>query len=150
MRDRIEAALKEAVKQQDATRICTLRLVLAALKDRETADRDDGAARPLEDAEIIAVLATMVKQREASIRGYEESGQLELAARETDEIAVIRDFLPRPLDPRELDAAIAEAVQATGARTLRDLGRVVGVLKSRYAGRIDFGKVGQQVRAALG
>ncbi len=151
MRERISTALNEAMRQKDATRVATLRLVLAALKDREIAARDDeGGGAALDDAEVIAILSKMVKQRQDSIKAYEEGGRLELAERERDEIAVIRDFLPRPLSTSEVEAAIADAVAETRAASIKDMGRVMSLLKTRYAGRIDFGRIGPQVRAALG
>ena len=151
MRENIMAAMKEAMKQKDATRVSTLRLVMAALKDREIALRgDDDSGDGLTDAEIVAILSRMVKQRQDSIKAYEEGGRLELAAREMQEIAVIRDFLPRPLSAGEIDAAIAHAVEETEARSLRDMGKVMGALKARYPGRMDFAAIGPKVRAALG
>ncbi|MGF1658975.1 MAG: GatB/YqeY domain-containing protein [Rubrimonas sp.] len=151
MREKIMAALKEAMKQKDETRVSTLRLVTAALKDREIALRnDEDADATLTDAEIVAILSRMVKQRQDSIKAYEEGGRIELAAREMQEIAVIRDFLPRPLNPSEIDAAIASAVAETEAQSLRDMGKVMGALKARYPGRMDFAAIGPKVRAALG
>jgi uncharacterized protein YqeY len=150
MRERIAAALKDSMKAQDATRTATLRLVVAALKDREIAARDDADEARDDEAEVVAVLAKMVKQRQESIRAYEEGGRLDLAAREEAEIAVIREFLPKPLSPAEIEAAVAAAMAETGAGSIRDMGRVIGALKARYPGRMDFGKVGAQVKAALG
>jgi uncharacterized protein YqeY len=150
MRERISAALKDAMKARDATRIATLRLVVATLKDRDIAARqnDDG---PIDDeAEVLAILSKMVRQREESIKAYEEAGRLELAAREQAEIDVIREFMPRPMDQAEIDAAVAEAIAETEASSIKDMGRVIGALKARHPGRIDFGKVGAQVKAALG
>lgn len=149
MPHRIATALKEAMKAQDATRVGTLRLVMAALKDREIADRgEDGPARPDEEA-LIAVLSKMLRQREESARTYEEAGRLDLAAREQAEMAVLREFLPRPMSEEEMRAAVAEAVAETDAQSLRDMGRVMGALKARYQGRMDFGKAGAAVKAAL-
>jgi uncharacterized protein YqeY len=148
MRDRINAALKEAMRAQDKTRLATLRLITAAIKDRDIANRVDG--EEVGDPEIAQILGKMVKQREESIRAYEEGGRLELAEREQAEIDVIRDFLPRPLSEAEVESAIAAAIEQTGASTIRDMGAVMGALKSRYAGQMDFSKVGAAVKSALG
>jgi uncharacterized protein len=152
MRERITAALKEAMKAKDATRVSALRLIVATLKDRDIATRDaeDAAVPADEDAEVLAILAKMIKQREDSIVAYEEGGRLELAAREQAEIDVIREFMPKPMSQAEIDAAVAEAIAETEAASIRDMGRVIGALKARHTGRMDFGKVGPQVKAALG
>ena len=150
MRERINAALKEAMKAKDAGRLSTLRLISAAIKDREIAARGDGEDSAIGDDEILAILGKMVKQRQESARQYEEGGRLELAEKERVEIGVIEDFLPRQLDDDEVDAAISAAMAEVGAASIRDMGKVMGALKSRYAGRMDFGAVGGQVKAALG
>ena len=149
MRDRIDAALKLAMKSQDATRVATLRLILAALKDREIAARDEAGALEDDEATGLAILTKMVRQREDSARAYEEAGRLELAERERAEIEVIREFLPRPMTEDEVDAAVASAIADTDARGVQDIGRVMGTLKARHPGRMDFSKVSRQVKAAL-
>jgi uncharacterized protein YqeY len=149
MPHRIAVALKEAIKAQDATRVGTLRLVLAALKDREIAARgEEGPSEP-DEAEVVAVLAKMARQREESARTYEEAGRLDLAAREQAEMAIIREFMPRPMTDAEVTEAVAEAVAETEAHSLRDMGKVMGALKARYPGRMDFAKAGAAVKAAL-
>jgi uncharacterized protein YqeY len=150
MRERIVAALRDALGTDDATRIATLRLLSAALKDREAAPLDDSGATGSDEAEGVAVLQQMLRLREGSMRDHEESGRLDLAAREAAEIAVIREFLPPPLTPAEIDAAIAAAIDETHAASLRDLSRVMGALKARFPGRIDGARVGARVKAALG
>jgi uncharacterized protein YqeY len=150
MRERISAALKDAMKAKDQTRISTLRLVMATLKDRDIAARQNDEAPVEDESEILSILAKMIRQREESIRAYEEAGRLELAAREQAEIEVIREFMPRPMDQAEIDAAVAEAIAETEASSIKDMGRVIGALKARHPGRMDFGKVGAQVKAALG
>jgi len=150
MRDRISAALKDAMKAKDQTRIATLRLVMATLKDRDIAARQNDEGPVEDEAEILGILAKMIRQREESIRAYEEAGRLELAAREQTEIEVIREFMPRPMDQAEIDAAVADAIAETEASSIKDMGRVIGALKARHPGRMDFGKVGAQVKAALG
>ncbi|TVQ58120.1 MAG: GatB/YqeY domain-containing protein [Rhodobacteraceae bacterium] len=154
MPHRIAIALKEAMKAQDATRVSTLRLVMAALRDREIAGRGDPAwgeegSGGQDEGALLAVLAKMLRQREDSVRSYEEAGRLDLAAREQAEMAVIREFMPRPMTEAEVEAAVAEAVAETDAHSLRDMGRVMGALKARYQGRMDFAKAGAAVKAAL-
>lgn len=153
MRSRVTEALKEAMRAKDATRLSTLRLINAAIKDRDIAARGaDGAGEDTKvgDAEVLAILGKMVKQRQESARAYEEGGRLELAEKERAEIAVIEEFLPRQLTDEEVDAAVDKAIAATRAEGLRDMGRVMAELKSRYTGQMDFGKVGPLVKARLG
>ena len=150
MRDRISAALKEAMLAKDRLRTCTVRLMLAAIKDRDIALRSEDGADGLDDAGIMALLAKMVKQREESAATYETAGRMELAETERAEIGVIKDFLPRPLSADEVEAAITKALAETRASSIRDMGKVMGVLKSQYAGRMDFGAAGGRVKAALG
>jgi uncharacterized protein YqeY len=149
MRARIEAALKEAMKARDATRTSTLRLVIAALKDRDIAARNEEGSNEASEADILAILGRMVRQREESAHAYEEGGRLELAERERAEIGVIREFMPRPMDQAEVDVAVADAIADTEAQSIKDMGRVIGALKERYPGRMDFARVGAQVRQAL-
>jgi uncharacterized protein len=150
MRDRITAALKEAMLAKDKVRVCTIRLMLAAIKDRDIALRSEDGADGLDDAGIRALLAKMVKQREESAATYEAAGRMELAQTERAEIAVIKDFLPKPLSEDEVAAAIEKAMSETGASSIRDMGKVMGALKASYSGRMDFGSVGNRVKAALG
>jgi len=150
MRDRITTALKEAMLAKDKLRTCTVRLMLAAIKDRDIALRSEDGADGLDDAGIMALLAKMVKQREESAATYETAGRMELAETERAEIGVIKDFLPRPLSADEAEAAIKKALAETHASSIRDMGKVMGVLKSQYAGRMDFGAAGGRVKAALG
>ncbi len=149
IRTRLNKELKEAMKARDATRLSTLRLINAAIKDRDiaarTADNSDGVS----EADIREILAKMIRQREESAQAYDEGGRIELADQEREEIEVIRRFLPRPLSESEADAAIREAISETGARSIRDMGKIMGVLKSRYAGRMDFGKAGARVKEQL-
>jgi uncharacterized protein YqeY len=151
MRERINAALKASMKTDDDCRTSTLRLIAAALKDREIAARDeDGPEQPDDETAALDVLAKMIRQREASIQAYEEAGRLELADRERDEIATIREFMPKPMSQPEVDAAVSEAIAETEATGLKDMGRVISALKARHPGRMDFARVGKQVKAALG
>ncbi|OWU72632.1 GatB/YqeY domain-containing protein [Marinibacterium profundimaris] len=149
MRARVNTALKQAMKDKSADRLATLRLICAAIKDREIAQRGDGEDNAVGDAEVLAILGKMVKQRQESVRVYEEGGRLDLAEREAAEIEVIEEFLPKPLAEEEVDEAISEAVACTGACSIRDMGKVMGELKSRHTGRMDFGKVGPKVKQRL-
>ncbi len=149
LRERIGEALKEAMKARAGERVSTLRLVNAALKDADIARRGEGAAE-MGEPEMIAVLSKMVKQRQESVRAYDEGGRADLAAKERAEIAVIEDFLPRQLSPAEVEAAVAAAIAATGAASVKDMGRVMAELKGKYTGQMDFGAVGPMVKARLG
>ncbi len=149
MRDKINAALKDAIKARDARRTSTLRLINAAIKDRDIAARGEGR-EAVDEAEIMAILQKMVKQREESVVLYDKGGRTDLAEQERGEIEVIRDFLPKPLDEEDIAAAISDAIAETGAVSLRDMGKVVDVLKARYPGRIDFGKAAKIVKQKLG
>ncbi|SIS69234.1 GatB/YqeY domain-containing protein [Phaeovulum vinaykumarii] len=153
LRDRINQALKEAMKAKEPVRLSTLRLVNAAIKDREIAQRGSApegtAPAGLADDEIIAVMGRMVRQRQESARAYEEGGRLELAEKELAEIRVLEEFLPRPMSEDEVAAAVEAAIAATGAASIRDMGRVMAELKGRYAGRMDFATVGPQVKNRL-
>ena len=150
MRERLNTALKEAMKAKDAERLSTLRLINAAIKDREIASRVDGEEQTVGNDEILAILGKMVKQRQESARQYEEAGRLELAEKERSEIKVIEEFLPRQLDDEEVAAAIDAAVTEVGAESIRDMGKVMGALKAKYTGQMDFGAVGPKVKERLG
>jgi uncharacterized protein len=147
LQDRITAAQKEAMKARDPARLSALRLITAAIQDREIALRTTGGE--VTDAEVLALLGKMVKQRQESAKVYAEGGRPELAGREIAEIRVIEDFLPRQLSAAEVAGAIDAAVAATGAAGLKDMGRVMAELKARYTGQMDFGAVGPQVKTRL-
>ena len=149
MRDRISAALKEAMLAKDKLRTNTLRLMLAAIRDRDIARRSDESGAEIDDAEIMALLSRMVKQREESAAAYETAGRMELAEAERAEIEVIQEFLPRPLSEAEVDAAVARAIDDTNASSIRDMGKVMGLLKSRHAGQMNFADAGSRVKARL-
>lgn len=150
MRERIGTALKEAMKSKDQARLSTLRLINAAIKDREIAMRTAGEAVEIGDGEILAIMGKMVKQRHESARAYEEGGRLELAEKELAEVGVIEEFLPRQLSSDEVAEAIDKAVTKLGATSIRDMGRVMGELKAKYTGQMDFGAVGPMVKNRLG
>jgi uncharacterized protein YqeY len=150
MRERIAAALKDSIAAEDPCRTATLRLILAALKDRDTGARDEERPADLDDeAEVMAVLSQMMRQRAESAQAYEEGGRLELAERERAELAVIREFLPAPMSAAEVKTAVDAAIAETHATSIRDMSKVVGALKARYAGRLDLATVGAQVKSAL-
>ena len=153
LRDRVMKALKQAMKDRDPARLATLRLINAAIKDHEIAARgsngDGEEVPPIGDAQILAILSRMVKQRQESVRAYEEGGRLDLAEREREEIGVIEDFLPRRLSEDEVEEAIDSAISEIGATSIRDMGKIMGLLKERHAGQMDFGTVGPRVKARL-
>lgn len=151
MRERINAALKDAMRAKEADRLSTLRLINAAIKDREIAQRGEGeGSEPVGEDAILAILGKMVKQRIESVRAYEEGGRVELADKERAEIRVIEEFLPRQLTEAEVGAAIDAAIAEVGATSIRDMGRVMAVLKGRFTGQMDFAKAGGAIKARLG
>ena len=150
MRDRINTALKTAMKEKDKERLSTLRLINAAIKDRDIAARGDGDDSGLEDSDVLQILGKMVKQRQESVKAFEEGGRIELADKERAEISVIEEFLPRQLDAAETEAAIEAAIAETNAESIRDMGKVMGTLKAKYTGQLDFGAVGAKIKAKLG
>ena len=149
MRETISAALKDATKAQDKRRISTLRLISAAIKDRDIAARTAGKERAT-DAELLELLAKMIKQREESEKIYADAGRAELAKQEAEEIIIIREYLPKQLSDKDIEKAIAEAIAKTGAASVKDMGKVMAELKARYAGQMDFGKASALVKSKLG
>ena len=150
LRDRLQTDLKEAMKAKAVDRLSTLRLINAAIKDREIAIRGLADAGEVGEPEILQIMGKMVKQRQESARAYEEGGRLELAEKELAEIGVIQEFLPRQMSADEIEAAIVAAVAETGAASIRDCGKVMTALKGRYTGQMDFGVVGALVKGRLG
>lgn len=150
LREDINSSLKQAMRDRAADRLSTLRLIMAAIKDRDIAARGEGAEDGVGDDEVLAILSKMVKQRQESARTYEEGGRLDLAERELSEITVIEGFLPKQLDDGEIIAAIDAAISDLGASSIRDMGKIMGALKSQYTGQMDFGKVGPMVKDRLG
>ena len=149
LRERLQTSLKEAMKAKQADRLSTLRLINAAIKDREIAARGDGIENEVGEADIMAILGKMVKQRQESAPPPPEGGRLELAEKELAEVRVIEEFLPRQLDSGEVQAAIAAAITEAGASSIRDMGKVMAVLKGKYTGQMDFGAVGPMVKERL-
>ncbi|NUH66150.1 GatB/YqeY domain-containing protein [Sulfitobacter sp. S0837] len=149
LRTRISDALKQAMKDKAADRLSTLRLINAAIKDKDIAARAQGNDDGVSEAEVLAILSKMAKQRQESARAYEEGGRLDLAEREREEVEVIEEFLPRQLSVTETAAAVDAAVEEIGATSIRDMGKVMGLLKERYTGQMDFGAVGPVIKARL-
>jgi uncharacterized protein YqeY len=149
LRQDINNALKEAMKAKDQLGVATLRLILAALKDRDIAARTKGSGESVGDPEIRELLQKMVRQRRDSIDMYEKGGRTDLAEREAAEIEVIQRFLPRPLSDSEMQAAIVEVIAELEAGSIKDMGRVMAVLKERYAGHMDFGRASAEVKRSL-
>lgn len=149
LRTRIADATKTAMKEKDTLRVSTLRLVSAAVKDRDIAARAEDRCEGIDESEILSLLSKMVKQRKESAKTYEDNGRPELADREREEIEIIQDFMPKPLSEDEMNSIIAGIVEDSGATGLKDMGKIMGQLKSAYAGRIDMGKAGAVVKAHL-
>ena len=149
LRDRLSVSLKEAMKAKDATRLLTLRLINAAIKDRDIDARSDGNELGVPEEALLSILSKMVKQRQESARAYEEGGRLELAEQELLEITIVEEFLPRQLSANETEKAIASAISECRASSIRDMGKVMGILKVKYTGQLDFGKVGGEVKSQL-
>lgn len=148
MREQIAEALKTALKSQDKRRISTLRLINAAIQDRDIANRGAGKD-PVSDDEILQILAKMVKQRQESAKAFEEGNRLELAEQEREEIAIINDFLPRQLGEDAVKQACRQVVAEVGADGLRDMGRCMNALKEKFPGKMDFGKASGIVKDLL-
>ena len=151
LREDINSALKQAMRDRAADRLSTLRLIMAAIKDRDIAARAEGdeGGSGVSDADILSILAKMMKQRQESARTYEEGGRLDLAERELAEITIIEEFLPKQLSDDEIVEAVKAAVAEVGAESIRDMGKVMGALKAKYTGQMDFGKVGPMVKDQL-
>jgi uncharacterized protein YqeY len=148
LRDRFTADMKEAMKAGEKGKLGAIRLIQAALKDKDIEARGAGK-EPLSDEEILALLQKMVKQRQESIAMYEQGGRTELAQQEKDEVAVISSYLPQQMDEAETKAAIEAAIAETGAASMKDMGKVVGALRAKYAGRMDFAKASGLVKDML-
>lgn len=148
LREQINESLKGAVKDKDRRRMCTLRLVNAAIKDRDIAARTSGR-ESVDDAEIQQILSKMVKQRHESVEIYEQAGRMELAEQEREEIEIIRSFLPRQMSEEEVKVACETVVTDIGASGLRDMGRTMSALKERYPGQMDFGRASCVVKQML-
>ncbi len=149
MRDELNKALKESMRAKDDRAVSTLRLILAALKDRDIAARSKGNNDGISDDELLQMLQSMVKQRKESISMYEKGGRLELAEGEQAEIEVIQRFLPKQMSDSEIETEVKSLIEEMGATGLKEMGAVMGELRTRFAGRMDFGKASPIVKQAL-
>ncbi len=149
LRARLNDSLKEAMKAKEARRVSTLRMVMAALKDRDIAARTEDSREGVPDDEVLQMLSKMVKQRRDSIAAFEQGGRPELAAVEAEEIAIIEEFLPRQMAEAEVKAAAAAVIAELGAAGPKDMGRVMAALKERHAGQMDFGRASGVVKSLL-
>ena len=150
MREIINTAVKDAMRSKDKLRLSTLRLVNAAIKDKDVALRTEDRPDGVSSSEILQILGKMVKQRQESAKAYEEGGRLELAEQELSEIKIIEEFLPRQLSDDEVGKVIKDTIALVGASSIRDMGKVMGSLKEQYTGQLDFGKVGAMIKKILG
>lgn len=149
LRDRFQAELKEAMKARDSRRVSTLRMVLAALKDKDIAARTETSREVIGEDDVLSLLAKMVKQREESATAFEAGGRPELAAAEREEIAIIASFMPKQMSAEEMKSAIGAVIGETGAASIKDMGKVMAALKTRYAGQMDFAKASALVKELL-
>lgn len=149
-RTEFSVALKEALKNKDQITVSTVRLIVAALKDRDITAREKGSADGVPDSEILQMLQSMIKQRQESSKTYSDAGRDDLAEREEAEIDVIRGFLPKQLSIEEIETVVDEIIAKSDVSSIKDMGKVMGVLKSEYAGQVDMGKAGGIVKARLG
>lgn len=150
IRSEINAKLKDSLKSKDQIATSTIRLIMAALKDRDITARTTGKAEGIDDAEILSMLQSMIKQRVESIKTYEAAERPDLAEREQEEIEVINQFMPKQLTEEEVQEAVKAKIKAVGAENIRDMGKVMGALKADYAGQMDMGRAGAIVKEHLG
>ena len=149
MRDILDKSLKDAMRARDTQKISTIRLINAAIKDRDIAIRSEDNLEGVSDEEILSILSKMIKQRKESAKQYEEGGRLELAQQELDEIEIIENFLPRQLDLNEIEQTVKKIILEINANSLRDMGKVMSLLKENYSGKMDFGKAGVVAKELL-
>ena len=150
LRDELNDALKTAMKARDERTTQTLRMVLAGLKDKDIAARTKGVTTGIGDDEARTVMQNMVRQRRDSIAMYEKGGRADLVKQENEEIAIIERFLPQQMDAAATEAAVKAAIAETGAASMKDMGKVMGVLKQKYAGQMDMSQVGPLVKRLMG
>ena len=149
MRSLLDTNLKEAIRSQEKQRLATLRLINAAIKDRDIAVRSEENTEGVSDREIILILSNMVKQRKQSIVQYEEGGRIELAERERQEIKIIEEFLPNQLTEQEIREEVLKIIESRDLVSIKDMGKIMGELKTKFSGRMDFGKASEIVKASL-
>ncbi len=148
LREKFNTAMKEAMRSKDRRRLSTIRLIMAAVKDRDISVRTESDSK-VGDPEIIEILSKMVKQRNDSIKAYEDAGRTELAKQESDEIEIIQEFLPRQFDDNEIEMAVKKVIEQTSASGLKDIGKIMSTLKSEYAGQMDFVKASAMAKSLL-
>ena len=149
LRNQLNDALKNALRNQDKRCLATIRLIMAALKDRDICARGRGNSDGVDEIEILEMLQSMIKQRRDSISMYEQGGRCELAEREQEEIDIIRRFMPEQLGEADVRGAVTDIITELGASSLKDMGRVMASLKERYSGRMDFGQASKVVKDNL-
>ena len=149
MRSLLDTNLKEAIRSQEKQRLATLRLINAAVKDRDIAVRSEENTEGVSDSEIILILSNMVKQRKQSIIQYEEGGRIELAEREREEIKIIEEFLPNQLSEKEIREEVLKIIEKEDNLSIKDIGKIMGELKTNFSGRMDFRKASEMVKALL-
>jgi uncharacterized protein YqeY len=149
LRTRLNEVLKDAIRSKKQRTVSTVRLIMAALKDRDIAARTRGVTDGIDEDEIMSMLQTMIKQRREAIELYEQGGRLELAEQEREEIGIIEDFLPKQMSEDEIRSAVTTVIGDIGASSVKDMGRTMAELRTRYAGRMDFGKASGIVRQVL-
>jgi uncharacterized protein YqeY len=149
LREQLNEAMKDAMRAKEARRLSTIRLVLAAIKDKDIANRTEDSRVGISDGEILSLLGKMIKQREESVATYESGGRPELAAAEREEIAIIQAYLPKQMSEAEVEAAAKSVIAELGAASMKDMGKVIGALKERYAGQMDFTKASGAVKGLL-
>lgn len=148
LRDDLQNSLKEAMKQRDTKTVNAVRLIIAGQKEKDVEARGKGLEKAGDDV-LLAMMQTMIKQRNESVRIYKENGREDLAAKELDEIEVISRFLPKQMSTEEIEAAVKDAVAQTGATGIKDMGKVMGALKGKYAGQMDFGAASAVIKKIL-
>ena len=149
MREELSNSLKLAMKARDAQRISTIRLINAAIKDRDIAVRSEDNVKGVSDEEILSILAKMIKQRQESAKQYEEAGRIELAEQELTEIGIIEDFLPKQMTQSEMIDVVDKTIEEMKAVSIRDMGKVMGILKEKHAGKMDFSQAGARAKEIL-
>jgi uncharacterized protein YqeY len=149
LRERFSEQMKEAMRAKNARRLSTIRMMMAAVKDRDIAGRTEESREGVSDDDILTLLAKMIKQREESAASYDTGNRPELAAAEREEIEVIREFMPAQMSEAQARKAIQDVIDEIGAASIKDMGKVMGALKARYSGQMDFGKAGAAVKELL-
>jgi len=149
LREQFNEQMKEAMKAKDQRRLSTLRMVNAALKDKDIANRTETSREGISDDEILGLLGKMIKQREESAEAFDKGGRPEMAANEREEVDIIRAFMPKQMSPEESRAAIQKVIADVGATSMKDMGKIMAALKERHAGQMDFGKASGTVKELL-